>query len=671
MTQSKALAAYSETIQRVAVIGAGTMGAAIAQHFLMKQLNVVVVDLSQHSLDKGQTNIKQSLQQAADRGIMSPEAKAAMLENLSCTTQYADLADRQFVVEAVFEDMKIKQRVFQSIEQHVSDHCLIASNTSSFSISELAEPLQIKGRFLGVHYFYHAAKNKLIELIPGAETQPDNIKLLNDFYYTIDKAPIVVADVYGFAVNRFFVPWLNEAVRLNEEGLGSIAFIDKVAEEIFNVGMGPFALMNATGVPIALHAQQTLFDHFGAMYTPAKALAEQVAKKEDWDLSDTSSAADDYHQVANRLVGMTLGVAAQMVSENVTGITETDLGARLGLRWPIGPFELMNQRGITETKAIIQAVFDSHGHPLPSLLETVDSQKGFQLEHVKAHTIGTTGLLEFNSPDSMNALNPSVCAALEKAFDELDADASLNKIILFGRGKAFVAGADIKFFLNNIKANNFDIIYNFARDGQRILNKIQQSGKQTIAFLDGITLGGGLELALACDNRIGSKRLSTAFPETGIGIYPGLGGTQRTARLLGKGMAKYLVATGATLNAEQALGCGLVDALAPPCDVLEEIAALSASPMTTAKPLAEAAAFEHFDGDISAPEVTDFNKVLSRKAPLALTTAMQLIDNGFELSLAEGLDLEVQGIRKMFASKDALIGLSSLTTGSRPSYTGS
>ena len=335
----------SQNISKVAVIGAGTMGAAITQHFLMKNLDVVLVDLQQESLDRGLTNITDSLQEAVERRILSQEKKDKLLSNLHCTTDYADLSERQFVVEAVFENMKVKQSVFKNIENNVSDSCIIASNTSSFSITELGSVLNKQERFLGVHYFYHAAKNKLIELIPGVNTSIHNIELLTNFYYDKDKAPIVVADVYGFAVNRFFVPWLNEAVRLHEEGLGSISFIDQVAVDVFNVGMGPFALMNATGVPITMHSANTLEEHFGPMYAPAKKLIETVEAKKEWDLTDTKSTSNDTQAITDRLIAMSLGVAAQMVSEDVTGVTETDLAARLGLRWPVGPFELMNQRG--------------------------------------------------------------------------------------------------------------------------------------------------------------------------------------------------------------------------------------------------------------------------------------------------------------------------------------
>jgi len=662
-------------ISKVAVVGAGTMGAAIAQHFLMKNLLVTLLDLSQQGLDKGFTNIDGSMQEAVDRRILSSEEKQVLMDRLQCTTSYADLQGCDLVVEAVFEDMKVKQQVFKTVEANVSKDCIIASNTSSFSISELGKVLEQPQRFLGLHYFYHAAKNKLIEVIPGKATAPDRIEELVTFYYAKDKAPIVVADVDGFAVNRYFVPWLNEATRLLEEGLGSIEFIDQVAMELFNIGMGPFALMNATGVPIALHAAETLAERFGPLYAPSEILKAQVAKEEEWDCQSGQDVQNDRQQVAERLLAMALGVAAQLVSEGVASVTDTDLGARLGLRWPVGPFELMNKMGVAESEAIVARVFGQWNYPLPTIFAEVDKVQGFKIEHVKGHVIGNTGVIEFNRPDALNALNPSVIACLEETFDDLDANPSIDKLVFFGRGKAFVAGADIKFFVDNIDNNNLQSTYDFTVRGQTLLTRIAESDKKTIALLDGLALGGGLELALACDYRIATDRLVAAFPETGIGIYPGLGGTQRTPRLVGRGVAKYLIATGTMIKADDALRYGLVDKMISGVSSLAEVAAIDVDAKGSPATDCEEMAFEQFDGNLTAellasPLFKKYEKTLRKKAPIALKKATALIDKGAELSLQDALQLELDGLFDIFATRDAYVGLSGIVTGKKAEFTG-
>lgn len=665
----------SGEIVKVAVIGAGTMGAAISQHFLMKGLQVVLLDMHQTGLDKGKANIDSSLQEAVERRILTVEAKTAMLERLHCTTDYRDITDVDLAVEAVFEETAVKHKVFKQVEAHVSEACIIASNTSSISITELSSALEKPGRFLGVHYFYHAAKNKLIEIIPGRDTAPEKVEQLVNFYYAIDKAPIVVADVDGFAVNRFFVPWLNEATRLLEEGLGSIAFIDKVAVDLFNIGMGPFALMNATGTPIAMHAAQTLADAFGPMYQPSDTLKAQVANGEDWDCESTETEQNDEQAVRERLLAMSLGVAAQLVSEEVASVTDTDLGARLGLRWPLGPFELMNQIGVADVARMVETAFSRWQQPLPEIFTDIDADAGFQIKHVQAHVRGSVGLIEFNRPDAMNALNPSVVASLSEAFAELDRDPGLEKIILFGRGKAFVAGADIKFFVDNIENEDLQAIYDFTLEGQELFKRIAGSEKQTIAYLDGLALGGGFELALACDHRVGTDRTAVAFPETGIGIYPGLGGTQRTPRLIGKGLAKFLIATGTMVNADNALKYGLIDTITGQLNRLEEIAALSLEGNKQQLSDIPEQGFESYQGAVAEQPADNalfakYEKQLKRKAPLAQRKAMQLIDRGADLVLTEALQLELDALVEMFGSKDAYRGLAGIVRGEPAAFSG-
>ena len=660
--------------KKIALIGAGTMGSAIAQHFLMKGLDVVLLDIKQEMLDKGKQQIEDSLAEAIKRKIITEQEQQDIFSRLKPTTQYQDLADREFIVEAVFENFDIKKKVFNEIEKVVSPECWIGSNTSSFPITELAADMIHPQRFIGVHYFFHAAKNKLIELIPGSNTSAELVKQLEDFYFSIDKAPIVVKDAPGFIVNRFFVPWLTEATRLLEEGFGSISFIDKVAVETFKVGIGPFALMNATGVPIALHSAETLEDAFGPMYKPSEILRRQVEAGVDWDLNSTESAQDNEEVVRERLLAMTLGVAAQLVSEDVGDTSSTDLGARIGLRWPIGPFELMNEIGVSKISDMVSREFGKFGVSVPSLFEKTDQQ--VTVEHVKKHVIGSTGIIEFNRPDAMNALNEAVVAQLSDCFDALEKDSQVKRIILFGRGKAFVAGADIKFFVTNIGNNTLDNIYKFTAEGQAVLARISNSKVKTIAYINGLALGGGLEIALACQERICTERALMAFPETGIGIYPGLGGTQRTSRLIGKGLAKFMLSTGAMVNARQALSYGLVDAVVEQMTSLDAIADISFEKQKKPEKSIPESAFADFDGTLPSnileqPDLEKYKKGIGRKAPLALKKALALVDEGADLELTKALELEMGSLYDIFSTADAKAGLEGVIYRKKVEFTGS
>ena len=661
----------------VAVVGAGTMGAAIAQHFLMKGLIVRLADLNQAGLARGEGLVAASLDEAVARRLLDADGRAATLSRLHPTTDLAELADVDLVVEAVFEDLEVKRALFAKLEAIVRTDCVLATNTSSFRVGDVAAGLTHPGRVLGTHYFYHAAKNKLVELIAGDRTDPELLAEVEAFYAGLGKTPIRTADAPGFAVNRFFVPWLNEAVRVYAEGLGSIPTIDAVAREVFGVGMGPFALMNATGVPIAQHAAEGLAAKLGPFYAPAPRLVEQVAARQDWNLDDTTVVHGGEQQpeaIRQRLLAAALGCAAALVSEGVCSATDTDLGARSGLRWPRGPFELMAAIGQDAVAAMVADLFGRYALALPA----VPFASGpIALDWVQSEVHGDCGVIVFNLPDRMNALGETVMAQFDAAWSKLDADPAVQRVFVCGRGKAFVAGADIKFFLDAIDAHDLDRIHAFTVRGQQTLNKIAASAKPSVALLDGLAFGGGLELALACRYRLGTRNTLLALPETGIGIYPGLGGTQRSARLLGVGVAKSLVATGRRLDAAKALELGLIDAV---IEVPRRFADLAQLPLPTPrsgrKPQPELqAAFADYHGELDAatlaqPGLAPFARELARKAPIALATAMRLIDQGQALELDAALQLELDGLHAIFATRDARIGLASVLDGSRPSYTG-
>lgn len=665
-------------INQIAVIGAGTMGSAIAQHFLMKGLSVQLLDQDRTAMNRGCEQICASMNEARSRGIISTEQSAQMLDRLKSTEDYGALMGVDLVVEAIFENLQAKQELFQRLESQVSESCILASNTSSFQIGDLQQVMRHPQRLLGVHYFYHAAKNKLVEIIPGAATDPALVEQMTEFYSACGKTPIVVADAPGFAINRFFVPWLNEAVRLYQEGHGAIPEIDQVAQETFGIAMGPFALMNATGVPIAMHAAQGLAAKLGPYYAPAERLIEQVASEQDWNLEPTATnESSDPIQIRERLLAAAIGVACQLVSEGVADATSVDLGARAGLRWPQGPFELMNQIGIAETRAMVSDLFGRWDLPMPRLPFAKQDPKPVRFDWVQAIRVQGTGLIVFNLPDRMNALSEPVMDQLGDCFAELEADTTIRTVYFAGKGKAFVAGADIKFFLDAINSEDLERILRFTATGQKILQRISTSDKTTVAYLDGLTLGGGLELALACDFRIGTDQALLGFPETGIGIYPGLGGTQRTPRLIGKNLAKLLIATGQILDAATARQYGLLDLIIDPVPRLSDLAAINLKRchrLSVHAP-AVANAFAGFDGELSdawlqQSQVKPYEKVLRRKAPIALRTAVSLIDRGESLPLDQALALELDGLREIFSTQDARAGLDSVLSHQRPQFTG-
>ena len=184
----------------------------------------------------------------------------------------------------------------------------------------------------GLHYFYHPAKNRLLEIIPGKKTSAASIELCKFFSSRTGKTGILVKDSPGFAVNRFFVPWLNEATRILGDGIANIPTIDAATKNAFGIGMGPFVLMNVTGIPIAYHSAATLGKEFGDFYSPGEMLKKQFESGAQWQTEGTPDASK-FEEVSDRLLGVVFLVVCQIVQEGVCTAADIDRGARIGLRW--------------------------------------------------------------------------------------------------------------------------------------------------------------------------------------------------------------------------------------------------------------------------------------------------------------------------------------------------
>jgi len=227
-------------INKIGVIGAGNMGSGIAQKIAQEGLNVVVVDIKDEYVERGLGIIKQLLSEGVERNIFSPGQVEEILGRITGTTDFNAVADADLVIEAVFEDKQVKSDLFKKLDRLCSEKTILATNTSSFYVHEFAEQTSRPDRFIGLHYFFHPAKNRLLEVIPHEVTSTDTLEKSLLAAKLHGKTAIVVKDAPGFAVNRFFVPFLNEAARMLEENVANIPTLEEAAKQAFKIGMGPF-----------------------------------------------------------------------------------------------------------------------------------------------------------------------------------------------------------------------------------------------------------------------------------------------------------------------------------------------------------------------------------------------------------------------------------------------
>jgi enoyl-CoA hydratase/3-hydroxyacyl-CoA dehydrogenase len=658
--------------RKLAVVGAGNMGSGIAQKMASEGFAVTLLDLDDEKVARGVDSIRRTVEEGVERKIFRPERAAAIVERVHGTSDWSELADVDLVVEAVFEDLDVKREVFGKLDGVCRADAILATNTSSFAVDDIAEGSAHPGRVIGLHYFYHPAKNRLVEVVPGRRTDVATTRAAWSLQEQLGKTPIASADTSGFIVNRYFVAWLNEAVRLLEEDVATIATIEAACKKTFGVGMGPFELMNVTGVPIAMHAATTLGEAFGPFYAPCDRLRSQVASGDPWPLD---GAADEsaFETVSERMLAVTFYVAAALVDEGVGTIEDTDIGARVGLRWPRGPFQMINRYGVQKAAGLVAELAKRFDFKVPNTLAS--RTEAFRFEVVRSATDDGIATLTINRPDAMNALNEDVVAQLHAFFRDAVADPAVRGIVIAGAGKAFIAGADIRFFVKNIDAKKIDRIVEFTEAGHALLADIAACAKPVVARMHGLTLGGGLELALACHRSVASNKAALAFPETGIGIYPGLGGTQRATRRVGVGLAKWLIYTGQILPANEARDIGMIDQVVPHAELdaaIRQLIETDEQPSSLTWPL-QFTAIERFFKDnpveqirLGKADAGDDEKLLkpmqrvATKAPVALRIAETLIEFAEDGDLEAGLRLELEHLPEIFATADAYEGLSSL-----------
>lgn len=684
-----------KAVENVAIVGAGNMGSGIAQKSAQEAFNVQMVDREEQYVARGRSIIENFLSEAIERRIFSQAEVDATMNRITDVIGVENTAvDTDLVIEAVFEDFDIKTAVFSTLDEVCGEDTILASNTSSLSVNALAEATGRPDRFVGLHFFYHPAKNRLIEVIPAETTSKETLDRTVQYCRTLGKVVIVCKDRPGFVVNRFFVPWLNEACLLLEEGIANAAQIDAISRKAFRIGLGPFGLMNLTGPPIALHSTDYLAEQLNTpRYVGAQNLRDLVGNNEMWPIEEEDSYNEEqYTLVSERLLGVVFGVAAQIVDEDICSMEDVDRGAKVGLRWAKGPFELMNRLGVNEAYRMASAYQQLAGETwnLPGYFEQQASDWDFS--YVDLHTEGGIATITINRPEAMNALNEVVVEQLTQAVQAANANDAVTTIVLDGAGKAFVAGADVKFFVDKIRSDSIPDIEVFTENGHVLLSALEDSNKTTVALTTGLALGGGLELALACDFRIGTRRTQFRFPETSIGIYPALGGTQRPARIAGREIGRWAVLAGNFMNAQTATDVGLVTHLVDVNDVNATIQTIHSTgkpenkypgaPSNGSSPVVQFAKKFYADENMATllsggcPDGFDVeDKTVARQlkslkftAPIGLAMASARIDATGTTTLSKGLEMELAGLNQIFSTEDALEGLSALIEGRRATY---
>jgi 3-hydroxybutyryl-CoA dehydrogenase len=383
----------------IGVIGAGTMGAGIAQVAAQAGHKVVLSDTNPEQLLRAEQQIKKSIEKLVEKGKFTAESGQEILQNLLFSTQLSEHSQASLVIEAIIENLGVKHQVFQQLEQVVGPTCVLASNTSSLSIASIGACLQDASRFMGIHFFNPATLMPLVEVIPGVATSVENTERIEHLITSWNKTVVVCKDTPGFIVNRVARPFYGEALRIYEEGLADFATIDWAMTTIGGFKMGPFTLMDYIGNDINYTVTETVFaafyydPRFKPSFTQKRHMeAGFLGRKSGrgfYDYKEGSTAPAPIEdqvlgtQIFERILVLLINEAADAVFMQVASPAAVDLAMTKGVNYPKGLLAWADELGAAWVLERLESLFAEYGEdryrPNPLLRRKAREQSKFIL----------------------------------------------------------------------------------------------------------------------------------------------------------------------------------------------------------------------------------------------------------------------------------------------------
>ena len=353
-------------LNNIAIIGAGTMGGGIAIGCMAAGLSTCVIDLNKDSLATVQARRAKFFNRMVEKEKITQEQADDAQRKLMVSNELSAVSQADLVIEAIFENLEIKRDLFTRITPDLRSEAIVATNTSALRVADLATALPAPERFVGLHYFSPAEVNPLVELIAGPATSHAVIAEAAAFLATTGKTALPCQDANGFAVNRFFCPYTNEAVRIVDEQLATPGQVDRIACETFELAIGPFSVMNIVKPRINLNAVQNL-SGLGAFYAPAAGLIEVGQAEGSFEIEESPAELDDTaaHAITTRLRAALFLPVLEAIGEGVAAPDDFDLGARLALRFGHPPVTAMRALGRDQVEEMVSALAQQYGADLP------------------------------------------------------------------------------------------------------------------------------------------------------------------------------------------------------------------------------------------------------------------------------------------------------------------
>lgn len=546
--------------RHVAVIGAGAIGPDIAYYLktALPGAKVTLLDLRKEAVDAALARLGGYVDKAVQRGKMAAEQARTALAGLQGSTDYGALDGCDWVLEAATEDLALKRRIFADVEARVASDAVITSNTSSLPAARIFADLKHPDRATVTHFFAPAWRNPAVEVIAWAGADPTVVAWLRHLFAATGKLPLATGDAPCFMLDRVFDNWCNEAALLLADA--TAAQVDTVAGEF--VHAGPFFVLNlAHGNPIIVEANNLQADEEGEHYRPAAIFRSVERWKTVAPAQRVEVAAPLHERIRDRLLGVLLSQAADILDRGIGAAADLDLGCRIALGFKRGPLELMHELGEAECARVLRR-FAAERPGMPVAKRPLAHYQPAQ-RHLLVDDLDRVKVITLRRPEALNALHDEMTDEILAVIRRHEADPQVAGFVIVGYGpKAFCAGADIGRFPSLL--GDAEAAAQYARDCSRLLVHLDRSPKPVVAALNGMALGGGLELAMRCHAIVADRRAVMQLPEVGLGIVPGIGAMVVPYRRWPRAaiVLHGMLTRGERLRAAQAQELGIVDELA-------------------------------------------------------------------------------------------------------------
>ncbi len=646
----------------VAVIGAGTIGPDIGYYLksAMPACKLVLVDIAEEPLKKAEQRIIGYTNKAVDKKKMKPDKAEAVRQNIVYTTDYERIKNCKLVVEAATEDIPLKQKIFNLLENIVSDETIITSNTSSIPADRLFLNMKKPGRATVTHFFAPAWRSLPVEVISWDGGSQEVLDYLFWFFAKTGKTPIITDNAICFVLDRIFDNWCNESAYLLDQA--TVSQIDSVAEDF--VFAGPFFVLNmANGNPIIIETN-TLQMEEGAHYQPAPILASV----DRWLTHRPGSPVEVPERikstVRDRLLGILFSQSFDIIDRGIGTKADLNFGCQVALGFRKGPLDLMRDMGAEEVDRIMQK-FQAERPGFPIAKQSFAAYQDFK-RFILVDDMHGVKIITIRRPQAMNALNDELTDEILAVLKEFTEDPAVKGFVITGYGTAaFSAGADIGKFPEML--GDPEASASYARDCAKVQMFMDRMDKPVVAAVNGLALGGGLEIAIRCHGIVATQNASLQFPEITLGILPGIGGCVVPYRKWPQGAKLFheMICFGRPLSAKEAAGFGMVAKIA------EDFPALIAAAIDEVNHL-QGKIVRISDGKIDIPDIEipqmpkAGNQLLSKEA---VSIAVKTIQAGAASeSLGDALEIGYKGFGEIACTDAAKEGISAFLGRRKPDF---